>query len=122
MGDSTGTSHGGIWRKASLKVVMFEMRSEGRGRPAERREGFQTEERDERRPRGGREEPEDTRKWQSDRESEAKRQRDARKSDHGRWRRNVWAWLHCCPFWGVGTLGRWPPGWGRKLVSRTEGF
>lgn len=40
MGDSAGTSHGGIWRKASLKVVMFEMRSEGRGRPAERREGF----------------------------------------------------------------------------------
>ena len=54
---------------------MFEMRSEGRGRPAERRAGFSTEERDEPRPRGGREEPEDTRKWQSDRESEAKRQR-----------------------------------------------
>lgn len=27
----------------SPKVVMFAMRSEGRGRPAERREGFQTE-------------------------------------------------------------------------------
>lgn len=45
MGDSGGTSHGSIWRKASLKVMTFEMRSEGRVRPAERREGFQTEER-----------------------------------------------------------------------------
>lgn len=43
MGGSAGTSHGRIWRKASPKVVMFAMRSEGRGRPAERREGFQTE-------------------------------------------------------------------------------
>ena len=30
--------------------------------------------------------------------------------------------LRCCPLWGVGVLGRWPPGWGRKLVSRTEEF
>lgn len=43
-------------------------------------------------------------------------------SDRGRLRRNVWVRLHCCPLWGAGILGRWPPGWGRKLVSRTEEF
>ena len=85
MGDSVGTSHGRIWRKASLKVVMFEMRSEGRGRPAERRKGFQRGKsmskglgvggRSLRTTESGRGSMSPK---QSDRESGGKRQRDAR--------------------------------------------
>lgn len=127
MGGSAGTSQGRIWRKASPKVVMFAMRSEGRGRPAGRlpdREEEQSKE-----PGGGRESlgiPECGRGSHvtkaGDRGSGGKRQRDARRVRSWQTEEECVGRLHCCPLWGAGILGRWPPGMGKEVGFRTEEF
>lgn len=59
---------------------------------------------------------------QSDRESGGKRQRDAREVRSWQTEEECVGPAALLPTLGVGILGRWPPGWGRKLVSRTEEF